>query len=169
MANEFKKGQYNISLPNVSANSTLAIQKEQSFGDTVSSGYNTIDTTGMRELEIIITPKNISTVNFMTLDGTSTNQLSLSVLSASSSFINIKFIRSSTTSTTWAYVLYYNRSYSGDDNIPSGYFSSAPSSSNPLYPIGFFSGTLNFNTSLTVRCEVLPDKSAGGNIQYSLH
>ena len=167
MANEFKKGQYNISLPNVSANSTLAIEKKQSFGNTVS-GYNTIDTTGMRELEIIITPKNIRTVNFMTQGGTSTNQLSLSV-SSTSSFINIKFIRSSTTSTTWAYVLYYNRSYSGDDNIPSGYFSSTPSSSNPLYPIGFLSGTLSFNTSLTIRCEVVPDKSAGGNIQYSLH
>ena len=167
MANEFKKGQYNISLPNVSANSTLAIEKEQSFGNTVSTYYS-IDTTGMRELEIIITPKNINSISFLTDDGTSTNRLSISSVS-NTPFINIKFIRSSTTSTTWAYVLYYNRSYSGDDNILSGYFSSAPSSSNPLYPIGFLSNTLMFNTSLSIQCNVDLEKTPGGNIQYSLH
>lgn len=166
MANEFKKGQYNISLPNVSANSTLAIEKEQSFGNTVSTYYS-IDTTGMRELEIIITPKNINSITFLTDDGTSTNQLSLSV--SNTPFVNIKFIRDSTTSTTWAYVLYYNRSYSGDDNITSGYFSSAPSSSNPLYPIGFLSNTFNFNTSLSIRCNAIAEHSPSGNIQYSLH
>ena len=166
MANEFKKGQYNISLPAVSANSTLAIEKEQSFGDTVSTYYS-IDTTGMRELEIIITPKNINSISFLTNDGTSTNRLSLSV--SNTPFINIKFIRDSTTSTTWAYVLYYNRSYSGDDNITSGYFSSAPTSSNPIYPIGFLSNTLSFNTSLSIQCNVDLESSAGGNIQYSLH
>lgn len=166
MANEFKKGQYNISLPNVSANSTLAIEKEQSFGNTVSTYYS-IDTTGMRELEIIITPKNIDSISFLTDDGTSTNKLSLSV--SNTPFINIKFIRSSTTSTTWAYVLYYNRSYSGDDNIPAGYFSSAPSSGNPLYPIGFLSNTLKFNTSLSIRCNAVLEHSPSGNIQYSLH
>ena len=166
MANEFKKGQYNISLPNVSANSTLAIEKEQTFGDTIQRGYS-IDTTGMRELEIIITSRNVDSISFLTDDGTSTNRLSLSV--SNTPFINIKFIRDSTTSTTWAYVLYYNTAYSGDDNIASGYFSSAPSSSNPLYPIGFLSNTLSFNTSLSIQCHPVVDKSPSVNIQYSLH
>lgn len=150
MANEFKKGQYNISLPDVTSNTTLvtlenAAQTNFSTG-LLTLGYNetkSIDLTNNIKLEFwlsnIVNNGNISARNLI-IESSGGNVLYDFNLGNSSNlqsaFIHFILVKDSSSTNKWNIIYYYNTDTSGSNSMQ-GEYSSSFSSTNNLFPLCF--------------------------------
>lgn len=159
---EFKKNSYDISLPNVSSAATLAtetyvnnknLQKvgsiflESRIYESISLG----STAGGNETEceIFLTDSNLcGDVNgelLFSSSSSSSTGIKFIFTTARYNFLHLKLIRSSNTSTTWNYIAYYNL-YDGGSTSMKTKWTSAPTYGNPLYPLGFSTGSIVLNS-----------------------
>ena len=199
MANEFKKGSFNISLPNVTANSTLVTEETQQtyidgltetgffslnpFG-TASSNSHAISVPPVtKTIELFVygssgtvNMKNLS-VGFNSAVGTGvTNFISLNIGSASTFFFHLKLTRVSAyslrpaQSNTWCYTYFYNFSTRGRTDFV-GSITYDLSSSNPFYQLGYNQGSVTDSNNLGERLSVTytGGMPAGTNPKASLN
>ena len=182
MANEFKKGSFNISLPNVTADSTLVTEEtQQTYIDGLTeTGFfslNPLSTTG--NSHTISVPTNIKTIElfvygssgtvsmktlrvgfFNSAVGTNvTNFIDLNIGSASTFFFHLKLTRVSAyslrpaQSNMWCYTYFYNFSTRGNTSIV-GSITSSLSSSNPFYQLGYNQGGVTDSNNLGEKLSV---------------
>lgn len=156
MANEFKKGQYNISLPDVTKDSTLLVSSNNPSYDysnarivlktvgqyDILSPNETIDLSGKTEFECQIgdmsqlSPLFSSPIylNFISNATSSTARqdfVNLRIpnynnIAQGNIFFNLRMFRESLKSTTWNFICYFNVAQRGSDTM-SGTVTSNPS------------------------------------------
>ena len=183
MANEFKKGSFNISLPNVTANSTLVTEETQQtyidgltetgffslnpFG-TASSNSHAISVPPVTKTIELFVYGSSGTVDMKTLSvgfnsavGTGvTNFISLNIGRASTFFFHLKLTRVSAyslrpaQSNMWCYTYFYNFSTRGRTDFTDRIASSL-SSSNPFYQLGYNQGSVTDSNNLGERLSVV--------------
>lgn len=190
MANEFKKGQYNISLPDVTKNSTLLTEdKVESYKQesavltlsgvqiAVSSVLREIDLSNSTELEIFVSGISTSVANtsLMFCDSNthaSSPFLKLTIkkpnLQSYGLFFHAKFRRVSLSTQTWTMMCFSNYCHSGRDNMTTEYTSN-PSFSQPLLGLNYFVKTINLsqNTLYTFYYKGLSQASCSINLTYT--
>lgn len=174
MANEFKKGQYNISLPDVTKDSTLLVSSNNpsysysnarivlnTVGSTeLLSPDESIDLSGKTEFECQIgdmsqlSPLFSSPIylNFMSNAVSSTlrqNFVNLPIpnynnIAQGNIFFNLRMFRESLKSTTWNFICYFNVAQRGSDTM------SGTVTSNPSLATGSFIYPLYFYSGSVV-------------------
>ena len=183
MANEFKKGSFNISLPNVTANSTLVTEEtQQTYIDGLTeTGFfslNPLSTTSnshtisvpndTRTIELFVYGSSgavpVKTLNvgfFNSIMGTDvTNFIDLNIGRASTFFFHLKLTRVSAysprpaQSNMWCYTYFYNFSTRGRTDFV-GSITYSLSSSNPFYQLGYNQGSVTDSNNLGERLSVV--------------
>lgn len=161
MANEFKiNSNINISLPEVTQNSTLAIETD------LNHDAGTISFSGSQASTIVLgNAKKIELFGnnlYYQQDGVGGGIVSIGYASskvsfnvnASGSFFYMELIKESESSFTWHYICYYNAyvsQTSSDDGDPdNALVTSSPSSSNKLYPLCYCCGTLTLINVISI-------------------
>ena len=177
MANEFKiNSNINISLPEVTKNSTLAIETDLNHdAGTISfSGSQSSSITLGNAKKIELFGNNL----YYQQDGDGGGTVSIGYASsrvsfnvnASGSFFYMELIRESESSLTWHYICYYNAyvSQTSSDNgdHDNAMVTSAPSSSKKLYPLCYCCGTLTL-VNLIAIYGTDNDPSSSGFIQLN--
>ena len=192
MANEFKQGQYNISLPDVTKNSTLLTEeylnnyKQESAVLNLSgvaiidpSALKKIDLSNSTELEIFVSgiSTSIAETSLRFCDSIKNLYspfLELTIekprksLQSYGLFFHAKFRRVSLSTQTWTMICFSNYCYSGRDNMTTEYTSN-PSSSQPLLGLNYFVKTINLsqNALYTFYYKGLNQDSCSINLTYT--
>lgn len=196
MANEFKKGSFNISLPNVTANSTLVTEEtQQTYIDnltetgffslnpssTTSNSHTISVPTNTKTIELFVYGSSGTVsmkklyVGFNSAVGTDvTNFISLNIGSASTFFFHLKLTRVSAyslrpaQSNMWCYTYFYNFSTRGNTSIV-GSITSSLSSSNPFYQLGYNQGSVTDSNNLGERLSVSYNGAVASGTSASLN
>ena len=148
MANEFKKGQYNISLPDVTSDTTLV---------TLENAKQTNFSTGLLKLGRLNETKSIDLTNNIKLEfwlsniASEGNTRSRTLIIESSggnvlynfnlknsltAFIHFILVKDSSSTNKWNVIYYYNTD-ARTSNSMQGEYSSSFSSTNKLFPLCF--------------------------------